>query len=116
LSLLKVGTPKLFTIEVVKQKILNLSKRNACENIERIKLSVFRGNGSLYEEDRKLQYIIKCRLLDESVNKLNENGWVIDVYAGARKSCDTFSNLKSANFLPYTMALMYAQENKLNDA
>jgi branched-chain amino acid aminotransferase len=49
------------------------------------------------------------------VNKLNENGLVIDIYPDARKSCDAFSNLKSANFLPYTMAAQYAKENKLND-
>jgi branched-chain amino acid aminotransferase len=40
---------------------------------------------------------------------------VIDIYQEARKSCDVFSNLKSANFLPYSMAALYAKENKLND-
>jgi branched-chain amino acid aminotransferase len=49
------------------------------------------------------------------VTKLNENGLVIDVYPDAEKSCDKFSNLKSANFLPYSMAAQYARENKLND-
>jgi len=62
-----------------------------------------------------LQYIIECWPLDESINKLNENGLVIDVYPDARKSRDIFSNLKSSNFLPYTMAAIYAKENKLND-
>ena len=78
-------------------------------------MSVSRGNGGLYDEDRSLQYIIECRPLNESVNKLNENGLVIDIYPDARKSCNVFSNLKSANFLPYTMAALYAKENKLND-
>jgi branched-chain amino acid aminotransferase len=59
--------------------------------------------------------VIECWPLKESVNKLNENGLVIDIYPDARKSCDIFSNLKSANFLPYTMAARYAKENKLND-
>ena len=47
--------------------------------------------------------------------QLNENGLVIDIFPDARKSCDKFSNLKSANYLPYAMAARYAKENKLNE-
>ena len=53
--------------------------------------------------------------MDEAVNRLNENGLIIDIYPDARKSYDIFSNLKSANFQPYVMAAQYARENKLND-
>ncbi len=115
LSLLKFEIPVLFTVESVKQEIWSLCKKNQCENLARVRMSVSRGNGGLYDEDRTLQYVIECRPLNESVNKLNENGFVIDIYPDARKSCDIFSNLKSANFLPYSMAAMYAKENKLND-
>ena len=115
LSVLKFEIPKLFTDENVKQEIIDLCKKNQCEKLARVRMSVFRGNGGLYDEDRNLQYIIECWPLNESVNKLNENGLVIDIYPDARKSCDAFSNLKSVNFLPYTMAAQYAKENKLND-
>ena len=115
LSLLKFNVPKLFTVEKLKQEMMHLCKRNKCENEARVRLLVFRGNGSLNDEDKELQYIIECRPLDESVNKLNENGLVIDICPDARKSCDVFSNLKSANFLPYTMAALYARENNLDD-
>ena len=46
---------------------------------------------------------------------LNENGLIIDIFPDARKSIDVFSNLKSANYLPYVMAAIWAKENKLND-
>ena len=115
LSLLKFEIPKLFTPEKLQQEILTLCKKNECEPLARTRLSVSRGNGGLYDEDRSLQYLIECWPLNEPVNKLNENGLIIDVYTGAKKSCDSFSNLKSANFLPYTMAALYAKENKLND-
>jgi len=49
------------------------------------------------------------------MKQLNENGLVIDVFNGAAKSCDALSNLKSANFLPYVMAAIFAKEQKLND-
>jgi branched-chain amino acid aminotransferase len=115
MSLLKFDIPKLFTEQRIQQEVLQLCQKNGCEKMARVRLSVFRGNGGLYDEDKTMQYLIECWPLNESVNKLNENGLVIDVYQEARKSCDKFSNLKSANFLPYTMAAQYAKENKLND-
>lgn len=115
LSLLKFEIPKLFTVEKLQHEIMHLCRKNECEKLARVRLSVFRGNGGLYDEDKTLQYIIECWPLNESATKLNENGLVIDVYPDAEKSCDKFSNLKSANFLPYSMAAQYARENKLND-
>jgi branched-chain amino acid aminotransferase len=49
-----------------------------------------------------------------SSNRLTKNGYLIDVFPDARKAV-MFSNLKSANYLPYIMAARYAKENKLND-
>lgn len=115
LSLLKYEIPGFFTKEKLGQEIRHLCSKNGCEKLARVRLSVFRGNGGLYDEDKMLQYVIECWPLNESVNKLNENGLVINVYPDVQKSSDKFSNLKSANFLPYLMAALYAKENKLND-
>lgn len=115
LELLAYDIPRLFTCKILEEEILDLCRKNGCNNRARIRLSVFRGNGGLYDDDRKLQYIIECWPLDESIEKLNQNGLVIDVYPHARKSCDAFSNLKSASFLPYAAAADYAKKNKLND-
>ena len=115
LSLLKFELPAHFTKEKIKAGILLLCKKNDCEKLARVRLSVFRGNGGLYDEDKSLQFIIECWPLSNSVSKLNENGLVIDVYSDGAKSCDKFSNLKSANFLVYSMAALYAKEKKLND-
>ena len=115
LSLLKFEIPRLFTSEKIEQEILQLCRKNNSEQLARVRLSVFRGNGGLYDEDKGLQYVIECWPLTESINKLNENGLIIDIYPEAEKSCDKFSNIKSANFQPYSMAAIYAKENKLND-
>jgi branched-chain amino acid aminotransferase len=115
LSLLKFEIPGLFTKEKISQEILQLCKKNGAEELARVRLSVFRGNGGLYDDDKGLQYVIESWSLNESANKLNENGLVIDIFPDAEKSCDKFSNLKSANFLPYSMAAQYAKESKLND-
>ena len=115
LSLLKFDLPRLFTKKILEQEILQLCRKNDCEKLARVRLSVFRGNGGLYDEDKTLQYLIECWSLNESINRLNENGLIIDIYPDAEKSCDKFSNIKSANFLPYSMAALYVKENKLND-
>jgi branched-chain amino acid aminotransferase len=116
LALLQFEIPRLFLRQKTEDEIVSLCKKNNCEGLARVRLSVFRGNGGLYDEDKGLQYLIECWPLTESVSKLNENGLVIDVFPGAENSCDKFSNLKSANFLPYSMAALYAKEKKLNDS
>jgi len=115
LRLLQFEVPKLLTREKLCKEVLLLAEKNNCGDLARIRLSVFRGNGGVYDEERTPQYLIECWPLNESLNRLNENGLVIDVFPAARKSCDSFSHLKSANYLPYTMAAIYAKANKLND-
>ncbi|MBL7748407.1 MAG: aminotransferase class IV [Chitinophagaceae bacterium] len=115
LSVLQFDVPKLFTAEKLQQEVMQLCQRNNCTSLARVRLSVSRGNGGLYDADKTLQYLIECWPLPELVNRLNENGLVIDIYPDARKSCDKFSSIKSANFLPYSLAAHYAKANKYND-
>jgi branched-chain amino acid aminotransferase len=115
LSLLQFEKPLLFTREKINAEILRLCGKNNCTKLARVRLSVFRGNGGLYDDDKVPEYLVECWPLNESVNQLNENGLVIDIYRDAEKGCDKFSNLKSANFLPYSMAALFAKQNKLND-
>jgi branched-chain amino acid aminotransferase len=115
LKILKYTKPKLFTADLLEEQIKNLVQKNGCEKSARVRLSVSRGSGGLYDGDNKMNYIIECMPLNVSVNGLNENGLIIGLFDDARKSCDLFSNLKSANYLPYVMAAQYAKENKWND-
>lgn len=118
LQVLRFQIPSLLTIEKLQQEAFKLATKNKNVRLARIRLSVFRGHGGLHDNDtnNQTQYIIESWPLNPSVNSLNENGFLIDIYPGARKSCDMFSNLKTANFLPYVMAALFAKENKLNDS
>jgi len=115
LLLLQFEIPELFIAKTLAGEILDLCKKNECSQQARVRLSVFRGHGGLYDENSTLQYVIECWPLNDSENELNENGLLIDIYGEARKSADIFSNLKSASFLPYMMAAQYAKKNKLDD-
>ncbi len=115
LDLMKMKLPGTLTTERLKGDILTLCRKNKCEELARVRLSVSRGNGGLYDESGNAEYLIESWPLDEAMNRLNENGLVTGIFPGARKSCDPFSGLKSASFLPYVMAALYAKEQKWND-
>jgi branched-subunit amino acid aminotransferase/4-amino-4-deoxychorismate lyase len=114
LRTLKIKTPALFTKQKINEQVKGLCKKNDHEKSARVRLSVSRGGGGLYDCDNKFSYLIECWGLEQI--DFNENGLVIDIFPDARKSIDIFSNLKSANYLPYVMAALWAKENKLNDA
>ena len=115
LHVLRISVPKLVTPGFLENEILELCRKNGCTEKSRVRLSVSRGDGGLYDSDDRFQYLIECRPLNVPADKLNENGLVIDVFPDALKAVDRFSNLKSANYLPYTMAALWAKENRLND-
>ena len=115
LAALKIQVPVLLTPEKLEKEIVQLCNKNKCTELARIRLSFCRGNGGLYDSNSAVQYLIECWPLQPQINALNQNGLVIGSYPHAKKSCDQFSNIKSANFLPYTMAALFAKENKWND-
>ena len=114
LKILKIDVPALFTKQTIEEQVAALCKKNECMSLARIRLSVSRGNGGLYDCDNKFSYGIECWPLEEK--GFAKNGLVVDIFPDARKSIDVFSNLKSSNYLPYVMAAVWAKENKLNDA
>src|SRR5258705_2912063 len=116
LKTLKVKIPAFFTKQKINEQVKELCKKNDHEKSARVRLSVSRGSRGLYDCDNKISFLIESWPLDQRHNVLNENGLVIDIFPDARKSIDKFSNLKSANYLPYVMAALWAKENKLNDA
>ena len=116
MQLLKYQLPSFFSHAVLEEKISELLHKNNCIKEARVRLSVFRGEGGLFDNDGKTGYLIECWPLELQAMGWNENGLVIGVYPDAAKSTDRFSNLKSASFLPYSMAARYAKEHHWNDA
>jgi branched-chain amino acid aminotransferase len=110
-------TAKHFSFEGLEKQIVELATKNSHQYLGRIRITFFREDAGLYEVANFHPHIlIQSFQLSDTVNQLNENGLVIDVYPLAKKSCDVFSNIKSNNYLQYAMAALWAKENKLNDA
>lgn len=116
LQLLSFDVPVLFTAEYFTSQVQNLISKNNHSSLARVRLMVYRGNGGLYDpENHYPNFVIQSWPLEESVNELNTNGLDIDIYTEARKVSDSFSMVKSNNYLPYAMAALWAKKNKLND-
>ena len=113
---LQFDIPKHFTVEKLEAEILHLAKKNKLSNA-RVRLTIIRGNGGIYDPVNHLpNYIIEAIKLPEDNGPLNINGLQICMYDDAVKSIDTFSNLKTNNYLPYFMGAIFAKKNHCNDA
>lgn len=115
LSVLQFEVSKHFTKDFIIEKIAALCHKNQQNKHVRIRLMIFRGSGGIFDPENHLpNYIIESWELP-ATGVLNENGLTVDIFPDAKKSCDSFSNIKSNNYLPYAMAALYAKKNKLND-
>lgn len=115
MEMLEFDRPSHFTAAFLENEITALAKKNGHDKAARIRLMVGKGDGSLQEAPHQLpDFIIQTWHLKNSTG-LNPEGLRVDVYPHARKSCDTLANIKTNNFLPYSLAAIHAQKNNLND-
>ena len=116
MHLLQFDKPKLFTKQYLADELANLVNKNK-DNSARIRLTVFRAEGGLYDAvHHHPQFIIQSLPLLTDTEILNSNGLQVCIYKDALKSCDAFSNIKHNNYLPYFMGALFAQANHCNDA
>lgn len=116
LNELQFEIPQHFTKQFLEEQIFRLARKNQCLKEARVRLTVFRGSGGLFNiENNKPNYLIETYPLNDYF-KFNQEGLQIDLCTEIRKSRDRYSNLKSSNYLPYVIAALYAQKNKLDEA
>jgi branched-chain amino acid aminotransferase len=116
LAVLNMQLPENYTAAFLTQAIWELCNRNNINGAARVRITVLRGNGTLFAtEDPFASIIIQAEPLASDYLVLNETGFTIDVCPGIQKSADQLSNLKSNNYLPYVMAAQYARQHHLND-
>jgi branched-chain amino acid aminotransferase len=103
-----------FTPEFLEKQIMALAKKNKDHKTARIRLMIFRGDGSLNDPDNLPNYIIQTWSLPTGT-KLNTNGLIIDIYPHVKKTGDILASFKTNNFLPYALAAIHAKKNNLSD-
>ena len=109
--------PRFFTAENLLQQALELAEKNGHSATARVRLTVIRGDGGLYDAvSHAPNWIIETMPAPTGISELNSNGLVLGIYESARKTADAFSALKTNNFLPYITAALYAKKQHWNDA
>lgn len=116
LHLLQFELPPFFNSQYLSDQIKLLCNKNG-HSSARIRLAVFRGNGGVFDPENHFpNTIIQSISLPDEGFMLNENGLVTGIYSTATKNADVFANLKSNNYLPYTMAALYSKQQQWNEA
>ncbi len=116
MKVLQFEVPKIFTPDFLLKQITELALQNGHAKLGRIRLTIFRGDGGLYDTiNHSPNYLLQTWALNDANNELNENGLVIDFFEGTRKYADALANLKSNNYLPYLLAALHAKQHNLND-
>ena len=116
LESLQFVCPVHFTAEQLAKQVASLCKKNGHLAAARVRITIVRGSGGVYDPENHLpNCIIQSWALPSSEFELNENGLVTGIYYDAHKQMDAFSNLKSNNYLPYTMAALHAKKQRWNE-
>jgi aminodeoxychorismate lyase len=113
---LQFDIPKLLSPEKLEAEILQLAAKNKL-TAARIRLTIIRSDGGIYDaKNNTPNYILEAIQLPEDNGSLNSNGLQLCIFTDAKKSMDTFSSLKTNNYLPYFMGAMFAKKQQCNDA
>lgn len=117
MQVLQFDVPKHFSPEKLEEQIIALAKKNTHQSGARVRLSIIRGDGGLFDaKNHTPNFIIQTWPLPEGNGEWNSNGLVAGIYNDVKKSCDILSNLKHNNYLPYVLAALQAKKEKWNDA
>jgi branched-subunit amino acid aminotransferase/4-amino-4-deoxychorismate lyase len=116
LQIMQFDKPDYFTPAYIHQQIQDLVNANNHQQLARVRLMVFRGNGGLYDvDDNQPNYLIQSWEL-KGRPAYNSEGAIVDIYQEARKAADVFSAIKSNSYLPYVMAAIWCKRKGLDDA
>ena len=90
--------------------------KNRISGPARVRLTVYRGDGGLYDfNNTSAGYVIQVWSLSSSSMSMNDSGLKVGLYEGGRKSVDELSNIKSNNYLVYVMGAIQARKYQHND-
>ncbi|MDB5253846.1 MAG: hypothetical protein JWP27_3015 [Flaviaesturariibacter sp.] len=108
LALLDVDSSSL-SEAILRQHITELCIRNGCAASARVRLEVYR------DEQTGCGWLAEALAVDTGY-RWNDSGYTIDVFSDGRKQADSYSHLKSANYLLYALAARSASARPLDEA
>lgn len=104
-----------FDQQFLKESILKLAHINGITEYGRVRLTMFRKEGSDGTVTSLADWIIECSPLPGHYQQLNEDGYDIDIEYKNTKGKGPLANIKSGNYLLYILAAQRARELQVNE-
>ncbi len=101
----------------LKQKTIDLQKKNKFKGNVRFRLTIYREGEGLYTpQANKVGYLLEGIPLEQTNYELNQKGLIIDVFDEIPKPINILSNFKTNNALVYVMAGLFQKQQRLDEA
>jgi len=100
----------------LRESIAELIRRNKTGPNARVRLSVFRDSGGLYNPDsNRMGYAIEVTKVSESEYTSNGRGLIVDIFQDVPKPINILSNLKTSNSLIFVLAGVFKNQHSLDE-
>ncbi|MBP94277.1 MAG: aminotransferase class IV [Flavobacteriaceae bacterium] len=118
MRIMRMEIPMDFTMEFLEAEIQKTLSENKLENnTSRVKLTVFRGEGGLYNPTSKeVGFVISVSALDADFYLMNDGDYEVDLFKDFYVSPSLLSTLKTNNKAINVVGSVYAEENNLHNA
>lgn len=115
-DLLKLKLSSKWNEDFFKQQILDLLKEKGIGDNARVRLTLYRKAGGLFEPtNSEAEYLIEAEPMNIIGYPLNEEGYVVDIFSELEKPTNLYSTFKTSNSLLYVMASLHKRANNLDD-
>lgn len=114
MRIIRMEIPMNFTMEFLESEIINKVKAENIESSARVRITVYRKDGGYYlPTTNEIDYEISALYLENSLYKINNVNYEVDLFKDFYVSKHLLSTLKTTNKLINITASIYARENDL---
>ncbi|HYK76254.1 MAG TPA: aminotransferase class IV, partial [Daejeonella sp.] len=100
----------------LREKVEELTRRNKTGPNARVRFTVFRDAGGLYNPDRnKMGYALEVNKIADSHYTGNNRGLILDIFDEITKPVNLLSNLKTNNSMLYVLAGVFKNQHSLDE-
>jgi branched-subunit amino acid aminotransferase/4-amino-4-deoxychorismate lyase len=116
MKILKIDGYSRLDTYFLRENVAELIRRNKTGPNARVRLSIFRDSGGLYNpENNKMGFALEVTKIQESEYTSNNRGLIVDIFDEIPKPVNVLSNLKTSNSLLYVLAGVYKDQHSLDE-
>ncbi len=113
----QLAIPTHFTLDWLRDRLLELCAANGITEGGRIRLTFFRNGGGRYTpEDDGLYWVGEGQSMQDNEFVLNDQGLKVDIYPDMKKMPDHLSNYKNLSSTLYVQSALWARARSFDEA